>query len=451
MTNEKRQHLSPVILQPIYFDERTDKEATDFEDQLREINSFYGDLIECLPAIPLGSDIPKTTDLVIFPQLIFGAFRHDRLMKAIPVPVLVITSRFGTVEMWDWEIVTYMKDMGMDVYAPYSVDLARTILRAFAAKKQLKGGKFLVFQDTPGEGMQANIFKRFFWWEKQAVDRLEDILGCEFVFSSWKALSDQARAITDKEAIEVSKGWQIAREGLSDAAFYKAVKIYIAVKNKMAEVGDVLGVGANCLNESFHCDTTPCLAWTMLFEQDGILFACEGDILTLASTFIFYRSLEAPMLMTNIYPFLVGMAALAHEKITEFPDVKDGDNCALAVHCGYFGLMPRAFSRCWMLKAKVLEIVNDDANMVDCEMQTGAVTLAKISTDLEKLSVIKAELESYVQYPESDCRNGGLLRFNDGHEVMEHLSSHHAMIIEGEHVPALKLIAKIFNLDISIV
>ena len=451
MIKETQQSLKPVVLQPVYFAERTEKESVDFDRQLEKIESFYGELIECLPAVPLGSDIPSHVDMALFPQLIFGAFRHDDKMKAIPVPILVITSRFGTVEMWDWEIVTYMKDLGMDVYAPYTVEIAKIILRTFAAKKQLKGGKFLVFQDTPGEGMQANIFKRFFWWEDQAVERLEQILGCQFVFSSWKALSDEARAVSDEEAASVSNNWSIAREGLSDSAFYKAVKIYIAVKNKMQEVGDVLGVGSNCLNESFHCDTTPCLAWTMLFEQDNILFACEGDILTLASTFVFYRALEAPMLMTNIYPFLVGMAALAHEKITEFPDVVDGDNCALAVHCGYFGLMPRAFSRCWTLKPKVLEIVNDDAVMVDCEMKKGPVTLAKISTDLNQLSVIKADLEAYVQYPGSDCRNGGLLRFNDGHEVMEHLSSHHAMIIEGEHVPALKLIAIVFNWDISIV
>ena len=54
------------------------------------------------------------------------------------------------------------------------------------------------------------------------------------------------------------------------------MKVYIAVKKVINEIGEVAGVGANCLNESFNCDTTPCLAWNMLFERDNIIFACEG-------------------------------------------------------------------------------------------------------------------------------------------------------------------------------
>ena len=39
----------------------------------------------------------------------------------------------------------------------------------------------------------------------------------------------------------------------------RAVKVYIAVKKVIDEIGGVAGVGANCLNESFFV-TPPCLA-----------------------------------------------------------------------------------------------------------------------------------------------------------------------------------------------
>jgi hypothetical protein len=37
--------------------------------------------------------------------------------------------------------------------------------------------------------------------------------------------------------------------------------------------------------------------------------------------FILYRSLQVPMIMTNLYPFLLGAAATKHEHIPAFPAV----------------------------------------------------------------------------------------------------------------------------------
>ena len=41
----------------------------------------------------------------------------------------------------------------------------------------------------------------------------------------------------------------------------------------------------------------------MLFEKYGIIWCCEGDTLTLISTYVLYQSLRQPIMMTNIYPF----------------------------------------------------------------------------------------------------------------------------------------------------
>ena len=259
------------------------------------------------------------------------------------------------------------------------------------------------------------------------------------------------KKLSDVDARVEAKNWQIHQEGIEEKNYLKAVKIYMAVKALIDEIGGVEGVGSNCLNESFNCDTTPCLAWNMIFEKDDIIWACEGDTLTLLSTFILYRSLKSPLMMTNIYPFLVGMAALAHEKIDRFPDIDDPDNHALGVHCGYFGLAPRRFCSAWTLRPKVLEIVDDDAIVIDCEFPIGPITLAKIHPDFKKLSVIRGEIEKYVQYPGSDCRNGALICYCDGHRVMESLYSHHALILTGDKVPELTQMAKVFGFETEII
>ena len=60
------------------------------------------------------------------------------------------------------------------------------------------------------------------------------------------------------------------------------------------------------------------------------------------------------------------------------------DNHALGVHCGYFGFAPQSFCCRWMMRPKVLEIVNDDAIVIDCEMAPGPITMAKLRPDMKK-------------------------------------------------------------------
>jgi len=436
----------------LYFDNINEREKEELHAQYKVLDDFYGDVADFLPLSSVNDSIPKEADAIVFPQLVGQAFSAKIALQKIDLPILVITSKFGTVEMWDWEVVTYLRDMGLTVFSPYNVDLAKTIFRAIACKKALCSGvRFLMFQDDPGEGMQANIFKRFYWWEAECTEALEKTFGLRIIYRSYKELCERARSIDDNEARKVSADWNVPMEGVLEENYYKAVKIYIAVKETIEELGGVEGVGANCLNESQLCDTTPCLAWNMLYERDNILWACEGDTLTLVSKYLFFSILQQPVMMTNIYPFLVGMTALKHEKIDSFPQIENPDNHALGVHCGYFGFAPQSFCDSWVLRPKVLEIVNDNALMVDCRMTPGPVTMAKLHSDMNKMTLIECEIADYVQYPGSDCRNGALLHYvnDNGHDVMDALSSHHALLIKGNHIPALKQAARVFGFDVQ--
>ncbi len=439
-------------LVPLYFAAANERERGEFAEQLERLKGFYGDVAKFLEPVCVGEPVPKEADAVVFPQLIGAAFKEYRELAKIDLPFVVLTSRFGTVEMWDWEIVKYLREKGMNVFSPYNIELAKVVIRAIAAKTQLRQGvKFLMFQDSPGEGMQAYIFKRFYWWEEECTQRMADTFGMKLVYKSWKKLAEDAKAVPDDVAREASKDWNIEKSpDLTEKSFLSAAKLYVAAKAEIEKEGNVVGIGANCLNESFYADTTPCLAWTMLFEKDGIIFACEGDTLTLLSNYMIYESLKAPFMMSNVYPFLVGMAALAHEKIDEFPDIEDPDNHALVVHCGYFGLVARQFCSRWMLCPKALEIVDENAVMVDCEYPKGPATLAKINADFKTITIIEAEIEDYVQYPGSDCRNGALLRYKDGHKVMESLSSHHAIVLAGDWKVQLLQMAKVFGLEAEV-
>ena len=429
---------------PIRFKEINARELGEYKQQLEILNAIYGDVAEFMDTVVAGDSIPEC-DAIVFPQLIGAAYHYKDVLRQYDKPMIVITSQFGTVDMWDWELIAYMRSAGFNVFSPYNIELGKVIFRAIAAKEHMKGAKFLMFQDDPGEGMQANIFKRFYWWEKECSEQIEKFFGAKLIYKSWKAVNQRAAEIDAQKALDEFASWDIPCEGITEENKLNVARLYLAICEVIDELGGVDGIGANCLNESMYSNTTPCLIWNMLFEKYGIIWCCEGDTLTLISTYVLYQSLRQPIMMTNIYPFLVGKAAIHHEKIDDFPPVPDPENYALGVHCGYAGFAPRSFCSKWKMVPKVLAIVDEKAYMIDCELPTGDMVLAKINPSFDRITVIPGQIEKYVQFPGTDARNASPLHYSKGEKVMEELPSHHQMIITGRQQAAITQIARVFG------
>lgn len=429
---------------PLKFREINEREEGEYRCQLDRLAEIYGDTMELLDTVIAGKKIPAC-DAVIFPQLIGAAYQYRQAIIDYQKPVIVITSQFGTVDMWDWELVSYFKNAGITVFSPYNTVLGKVIFRAMAVKRDLQGAKFIMFQDDPGEGMQAYIFKRFYWWQEECTEAIKKVFGAQIFYKSWKEVNKRAERMDEADALREFESWDISNEGISDRQKVLVGQLYLAVKETIDEIGNVCGIGANCLNESMYCKTTPCLVWNMLFEKHDIIWCCEGDTLTLLSTYILYHSLKTPIMMTNIYPFLVGKAAIYHEKIADFPEVDNKKNYALGVHCGYAGFAPRPFCTKWKMVPKVLEIVNENAYMIDCELPVGDMILAKINPSFDCVTVVPGKIEKYVQFPGTDSRNASLLHYSQGEKVMEELPSHHQMILTGDQKAAVGQIARVFG------
>jgi hypothetical protein len=423
------------------------------DEQFRKHLAIVRDLLaedaEVLPPVALGSRLPPA-DAAVFPQLIGDAFSQLDALKRLPLPALVLTSDFGTVNMWDWEIVTFMKSLGIRAFTPYDISLTRTICRALALKREMREVKFLVFQDRPGVGgEQPEIFKRFWWWEDRCTELIRQTFGIKVVKKSFQNLGEEARRISDTDARATLSQKQVPAEGLSERQLLSAIKMYIALCRELDADPGIQGAGINCLNESAFSDTTPCLAWDLLYQERGLIWACEADTLSMLSTFILERTVKAPVMMSNLYPFLMGGAALKHEKIDKFPDVAEPENHLLMVHCGYFGVVPRQFSASWILRPKVLAIVNDNAHMMDARMPPGPMTLAKLHPELKSMQVIAGELEGYAQYPGSDCRNGALLRVRDGRALMKSFFSHHYCLMTGKRAAEMENVARVMGIGVD--
>lgn len=432
-------------LVPLYFKSGPNE---DFNNQIGNLAKLLCDVAEIAEPIALGSAVPAA-DAVVFPQILGDAYNQVEDIKKLDIPILGITSEFATVSMWDWEIASFLRPEGVELICPYNLDQAKKICKSLAVKRQMKDTKFLVFQDNPGEGFQPNIFKCFFWWLEQCTELSKKKFGVTVITKSYKEFGARAQKISDERARQVWKNWDLNTEGVSEKSLYSALKIYIAAKEELEKDPSIRGIGTNCLNESHFSDTTPCLAWNMLFEEMGILWACEPDTMSLLTKYLMHHCLGAPVMMTNIYPSLIGMAALKHERIKAFPKVEDPDNCALLAHCGYFGIVPSSQATEWTLRPKVLRIVNDNATAIDARLPVGPATMVKLGPTLNDMMVIPCKLEKYVQFPDSDCLNGAIVRVRDGHKLMNRLPSHHLILCSGEWGNDIELMAKVFELEIE--
>ena len=425
----------------------------DFAAQTERVRELLGDVADVLEPLPLGAPLPDA-DAALFPQLVGDAYRRVADYRALDVPVLVLTSEFGTMAMWDWELLAYLRGEGVDSLAPYSLAGARTACRALAAKRELREGRFVVYQDEPGVGgFQPSIFKRFYWWEDECVDRMRDAFGLTVVRKSFAELGARARELPDAAAREE---WERVRDrvpvnGLPERPLLGALKLYRALRDDLDAEHGVLSAGINCLNESACSDTTPCLAWNLLYEERDLMWGCEGDTVSMLTAFLLHRSLRVPTMMTNLYPFLMGQAALKHERIPVFPEVEHPENHVLVAHCGYFGLMPRSFASEWTLRPKVLAIVDEHATAIDARFPLGDLTLSKLDPSFTSLVVAEGELTGYAGYPGSDCLNGGVVRVRDGHALMRRVPSHHSLLTVGHDRAGLELIGQVFGLPVELV
>jgi hypothetical protein len=435
--------LLPVSLDP--------EPGESFRRQLAALHRLAGDLAAWLPPAYLGDPVPDEVTAVVVPDLSGLAYRLLEEFRRIDVPVLVITSEFGTVSMWDWEIRDYLRRRGVTTVAPTSPQELDDVLRALAVRATLPQARMLAYLDDLGGGQQPDIFKRFYWWEEECVADLQSSLGVSVERRSFRELAARAAAVPESRVVQaherISGG--VPMVGLSWRARAEALRLYLALNDELDETPDVIAAGINCLNESTTSPTTPCLAWNLLFEERGLIWGCEADLTSMMTEFLVWSSLRTPVMMTNLYPFLMGDAALKHERIPYFPDLPDPQDHILVAHCGFLGVVPQSFATTWSVKPPVLAIVDDNAHALDARMAEGATTIVKITSTMDTLTVTPADLTGYHQYENSDCLNGAVLRVPDGYRYVEALPSHHAVLATGDIRRRLELVSPVLGLGVQ--
>ncbi len=115
-------------LVPLYLDPGRD---ADFDKQLAALHSLLESEAEFLQPVALGAPVPAA-EAVVFPQVLGEAYRQVPAFKSIDLPILLVTSEFGTLSMWDWEIAEYLRSQGVETIGPYNLEQTRNVCRRWA-------------------------------------------------------------------------------------------------------------------------------------------------------------------------------------------------------------------------------------------------------------------------------------------------------------------------------
>jgi hypothetical protein len=236
-------------LLPVYLE---DTLQAAFARQLDILVGHAGDLVEWLPPVHISHAPGLSADAVIVPDMSGVAYRRLDEFRRVELPILVITSEFGAVSMWDWEIRDYLRRRGVETVAPTSLQEYHDICRALAMKKTLRNSTMLAYLDSLGAGQQPDIFKRFYWWEEECDDDLQNSFGVTVDRRSYKYLWARALSIpavrVDDEMARISGPVPMAT--LTNRARRDAVRLKLALSDELDETPNVIAAGINCHNES---------------------------------------------------------------------------------------------------------------------------------------------------------------------------------------------------------
>src|SRR5665811_1449733 len=92
--------MKPGLL-PVHLE---DVPSETFVRQLAKLKELTSELVDWLEPAHIDRPVPAGTSAVVVPDLSGLAYRMVEKFRRIDVPILLLSTEFGTVLMWDWEI-----------------------------------------------------------------------------------------------------------------------------------------------------------------------------------------------------------------------------------------------------------------------------------------------------------------------------------------------------------
>jgi len=397
----------------------------------------------------IGSDVDAILPLSnpCYPSEIWNSCPEPLAKRGLPV-IFWPLIEFNEPDFWKWSARDMLRTLGVEVHLVKSCEQGQWLLKALAMRRFFKGSRLLVFGEQN------------FPWNAYAVGmKMKESLGTEIVVKPLSAIRARYERFDDAA---VNKLWTERKERF-DAGTVKpeelthAIRSYLAIKS-ILEDEKAIGFGVNCFGDLLVNGgrDVPCLA-QCLAREDGYIASCDGDFCAMMNMALMSFFLDAPCMMSNMYPLSYSGAIKEHFGNPLAAPAKFSacqGRLARLAHCGFTGVVspemtPRGVCRLsdW---GGTYEMKRDGRGCgIDGDLIPGAeFTGSELKFDGKTLIIAKGKvLEATRHKGMPHCEATALLELNGLDGFINNISREHMVLIYGNRIEELKILCDTLGLN----
>ena len=387
--------------------------------------------------------IEQDVDALMWPG--GGSIYSCRKLAKQEFPI-IIWGAGGYSHAGEWDRRGFLESEGAEAYAPLGPSEHDKLIRLIGTPAKLKRSKAITFGEVPNQSPMSSC------WDLGMIERK---IGVEIKRIDTELLLEEFNKVKIEEGREVFESWKkdIERiDGPSEDEVVEVARLYVAIK-RFIERENANAITLNWFHilewkSGIRGVIPPCFPLAILMDE-GIISGCEGDLNVLLSMQILnYVSGNTPI-MGNIYlhpPLPTTDEPKVPRPPTNLKDIKKNieENLITLSH----GVIPLS-----MCDTKfVVEDYHGQGRGVlgYCHLvEDKPVTLARLSSDLTKLLVIKGHLQKCVD--SVVCRFTAWIKVADVAAVAHNAFSFHHAMVYGDQTEVLKALGKRLGVEVIVV
>ncbi len=387
------------------------------------------------------------------PTEIWNSHPKPLLERGLPVLFWSLLE-YDEPDFWRWSARDFLKTLGVEVYIVQNNAEGISLVKSLAMRRFLTSSKMVVFgeQNFPWNANAAGMF-------------VTENLGTKIVVRSIDEIGKNYEKFTDKDIEDIwhlRKGDRYSIKNVKHSELRKAVRMYLAIK-QILEEEKAMGFGVNCFGDLLIKGRrdVPCLAQTLL-REDGYIASCDGDFIAMMGMAFVTYYLDKTCMMSNMYPISYQGAIKDHFGDPLLPDESryqrsDWKNLARIGHCGFVGVpSPEMTPEGTVYLSEwvgTLEIKHDGRGCgIDGNLpENMKVSIVELYFDAKRLLLAEANIRETTRHQNiPHCKSTALIEFKDLQGFIDNISREHTVIVYGDHIHELEILARVLGLSTKV-
>jgi L-fucose isomerase-like protein len=402
----------------------------------------------------LGTDVDAILPVSIaaYPTEVWNSHPQPLVQRGLPFVFWSLLA-YDEPDFWRWSARDFLRAMGVEVHLVRDNANGLALLRALAMRRMLRNSKLVVF----GE-------QNFPWNAPAGGHLVTESLGTRIVVRPMADIRGRYGKFSDAQVDEVwaQRAGRYVVGAVRPGELRQALRTYLAVREILQEE-KALGFGVNCFGDLVIRGgrDVPCLAQCLL-REDGYIASCDGDYLAMMSMVLTTFFLDKTAMMSNMYPVQYIGALKDHfgDPLSpaegKYPR-SQWANLGRLGHCGWVGVVSPETAPTGKVKLNdwggTYEIKRDGRGCgVDGELAAGEkITIVELKFDGRTLLVADGQVAETTRHGGMPhCESTALLAFRDLEGFVENISREHTVVVYGDHVADMKVLAEVLKLDCKV-